>query len=245
MAGGEFDTSGIAEQFVLAAAKVPDLRAKLDAATVAASFSDKLDEVADVCSIIEATAHALMESKGLALALQRILAAGNVMNAGTRRGDAKGIRLHSLLAIVKTKGNDRRTMILDYVVAGLLKRGRFTDLAAAADIVDDVENAARLAQGASLDEIRRSLDNIRHRKSIRSGLSKLETFLHNADRAVESLERGHVAPAAKSIANLRDYFGEESGSMPTHIFGTIACFLKLLAHALNKQRQRHDLKLHS
>lgn len=244
-AGDELDTSGIAEQFVLAAAKVPELRAKLEAATVAATFSDKLDEVADVCCIIEAAAEALMESKGLALTLQRILAVGNVMNAGTRRGDAKGIRLHSLLAIVNTKGRDKRTTILDYVVAGLLKRGRFADLAAAADIVDDIENATRLAEGASLDEIRRSLDNIRRRQSVWRELPKLETFLLNADRAVESLERDHVAPTFKSIADLREYFGEASGSVPTQIFGTLACFLKLLARALHKQHLSHDLKFPS
>ena len=48
----------------------------------------------------------LVKSRGLTLILQRILAVGNVMNAGTKKGDARGIRLGSLLAIVKTKGRD-------------------------------------------------------------------------------------------------------------------------------------------
>ena len=83
--------------------------------------------------------------------LQRILAVGNAMNAGTSIGDARGIRLgslrsrsckikisrcgnhaidaspldtHWLLSTqVKTKGRPRQTSVLDYVAQGLLKRG--------------------------------------------------------------------------------------------------------------------------
>ena len=69
--------------------------------------------------------------------LQRILAVGNAMNAGTSIGDARGIRLGSLLAIVKTCGNQISgptihaiteltacsTRVLDYVVQDYCSKG--------------------------------------------------------------------------------------------------------------------------
>jgi hypothetical protein len=58
----------------------------------------------------------IMNSDNLALVLQKMLAVGNVMNQGTRQGDASGFTLDSLLKLINTKGVDRKTTVLDYVV---------------------------------------------------------------------------------------------------------------------------------
>lgn len=46
----------------------------------------------------------VLASTNLARLLQRMLAVGNVMNEGTRRGGASGFTLDSLLKMVNTKG---------------------------------------------------------------------------------------------------------------------------------------------
>jgi hypothetical protein len=107
-----------AERFILATARVPRHQEYLNAAKVRASFQARYDSVDEGCRVATDAAAALVGSRGLTLVLQRILAVGNAMNAGTSIGDARGIRLQSLLAIVKTKGRDRQTSVLDYVVQG-------------------------------------------------------------------------------------------------------------------------------
>ena len=57
-----------------------------------------------------------MQSDKLAFVLQKMLAVGNVMNQGTRQGDASGFTLDSLLKLINTKGIDKKTTVLDYVV---------------------------------------------------------------------------------------------------------------------------------
>jgi hypothetical protein len=46
----------------------------------------------------------VLASNNLARLLQRMLAVGNVMNEGTRRGGASGFTLDSLMKMVNTKG---------------------------------------------------------------------------------------------------------------------------------------------
>ena len=60
--------------------------------------------------------HQIIQSDKLALVLQKMLAVGNVMNQGTRQGDASGFTLDSLLKLINTKGIDKKTTVLDYVV---------------------------------------------------------------------------------------------------------------------------------
>lgn len=46
----------------------------------------------------------VLSSNNLARLLQRMLAVGNFMNEGTRRGGASGFTLDSLMKMVNTKG---------------------------------------------------------------------------------------------------------------------------------------------
>lgn len=46
----------------------------------------------------------MLSSAKLAKFFKKMLAVGNVLNEGTQKGDAKGIRLDSMLKMVSTKG---------------------------------------------------------------------------------------------------------------------------------------------
>ena len=54
--------------------------------------------------------------------LRKMLAVGNIMNQGTRNGRAVGFTLDSMLKMVHTKGVDKKTTVLDYVVKSLLDK---------------------------------------------------------------------------------------------------------------------------
>eukprot|EP00633_Aureoumbra_lagunensis_P008924 CAMPEP_0197321270 /NCGR_PEP_ID=MMETSP0891-20130614/64132_1 /TAXON_ID=44058 ORGANISM="Aureoumbra lagunensis, Strain CCMP1510" /NCGR_SAMPLE_ID=MMETSP0891 /ASSEMBLY_ACC=CAM_ASM_000534 /LENGTH=1108 /DNA_ID=CAMNT_0042813059 /DNA_START=111 /DNA_END=3440 /DNA_ORIENTATION=- len=145
---------GLAEKFVLATSRVPEHMLYLNAATELRSFGARADAINQAAECVSLAATQIVSSKGLALTLQRILAVGNVMNAGTRRGQAQGVRLGSLLTIIKTKGRDRKTTVLDYVINGLLKRGHTEALEeVATTLIEPVANAVKL----SVAEIERDM----------------------------------------------------------------------------------------
>jgi hypothetical protein len=91
-----------AERFILATSRVPRHQEYLQAAKLRASFQERYDKIDEGSRVAIDAAQSLVQSRGLTLVLQRILAVGNAMNAGTSIGDARGIRLGSLLAIVNT-----------------------------------------------------------------------------------------------------------------------------------------------
>ena len=66
----------------------------------------------------------LCGSVGLKLVLRQMLAIGNIMNEGTHKGQASGITLDSLLKLTHTKGADKKTTVLDYVVTLCLDKVR-------------------------------------------------------------------------------------------------------------------------
>jgi hypothetical protein len=66
--------------------------------------------------VVRVASEEVMASKGLALVLRQMLVIGNIMNEGSRKGQASGITLNSLLKLIHTKGADKKTTVLDYVI---------------------------------------------------------------------------------------------------------------------------------
>ena len=52
--------------------------------------------------------------------LGEVLAVGNAMNEGTRKGDARAITMDSLLTLTKTKSHCKSRTVLDYIAETLL-----------------------------------------------------------------------------------------------------------------------------
>jgi hypothetical protein len=75
--------------------------------------------------VVRSACEAVMASKGLALVLQQMLVVGNLMNEGSRKGQASGITLESLLKLIHTKGTDKKTTVLDYVIGLCLDKVRW------------------------------------------------------------------------------------------------------------------------
>jgi len=55
--------------------------------------------------------------------LSAVLAIGNFLNQGTRKGDAGGFKLDSLAALTSTRAADKSTTVLDVLVSTVQKKG--------------------------------------------------------------------------------------------------------------------------
>ena len=203
----------VAERFVLATSRgLPRHVANLDVGLLVATFGNRADDVVHSATTTSRAAKSLVESRGLALTLQRILAVGNAMNAGTRRGGAHGIRLASLLAIVKTKGRDRKTTVLDYVINGLVKRGHGDALSSVAKTLPDLVAAA---SKVSIGDVEASA------KSLASAVSRAEKAyematpkFHTLDTAVQQEEAEDMALEDRP-KRLKSTSSTSSSSRPT------------------------------
>ncbi|KAH8064984.1 hypothetical protein JL722_1875 [Aureococcus anophagefferens] len=240
-----------AESFVLSAAREPMHARYLDAASSRAAFAHHVADVERACGSVTTAAAILVKSRGLTLILQRILAVGNVMNAGTKKGDARGIRLGSLLAIVKTKGRDRRTTVLDYVVQGLLKRGHG---AAMEEVVRTLGGPVAAAARVPIGEHEKAVGDLRPSKRLDDGaagagarrwraVARLRDFTGQAERKLEYLSVKHLGPMGFRLKALCEYFGEstQAAGQPTYVFETMHAFLAAFADALRAaQRAQRD-----
>jgi hypothetical protein len=55
-------------------------------------------------------------SEGLREIMVSVLAIGNAMNQGSRKGSAMGFRLGSLVKLAQTKSTDGKSTVIDYLI---------------------------------------------------------------------------------------------------------------------------------
>jgi hypothetical protein len=129
------------ERFLCLMARVPRVREKLLSASFAAEFDETVAGVTAALDAVRVACDEVRRSKQLKAVLAAALAAGNVLNEGTPRGDAAGFTLDSLhkLADVKstrvmakrdeTDGSNLEPpgTLLDFVVAAADARLRGRD----------------------------------------------------------------------------------------------------------------------
>jgi len=125
------------ERFLCLMARVPRVREKLAAASFAAEFDETVAGVTAALDAVRVACDEVRRSKQLKAVLAAALAAGNVLNEGTPRGDAAGFTLDSLhkLADVKSTKRDETDgsnaeppgTLLDFVVGAADARLRGRD----------------------------------------------------------------------------------------------------------------------
>ena len=140
------------------------------------------------------------------------------MNEGTRRGEAQGITIGSLLKISETRGVDKKTTVLDYVVRLLVEKGQGDALEfsrspafAALDVagrvsLSDVEGTAARMSG-DLKRVEREAAAARDAGET-GPADLLAAFSADGSVAVDALH-GACERARTSAGRLAEHFGEK------------------------------------
>ena len=125
------------ERFLCLMARVPRVREKLLSASFAAEFDETVAGVTAALDAVRVACDEVRRSKQLKAVLAAALAAGNVLNEGTPRGDAAGFTLDSLHKLADVKSTKRFETdgsnaeppgtLLDFVVAAADARLRGRD----------------------------------------------------------------------------------------------------------------------
>jgi hypothetical protein len=104
------------ERWCVAISRVPRAAAKIRALLFMATAAERAQELLLKFGALERASSALMECDSLVVVMQMVLAVGNQLNQGSSNGGAVGFTVASLLKLSQTKGVDRKTTILDYIV---------------------------------------------------------------------------------------------------------------------------------
>jgi len=117
----DVDRLGACERYFVEVMDLPRLGPRITCAAFAAGFGATADRAAGQLRALASAAAALTESTAFASLLAAVLALGNHLNAGTHRGSAAGFRLDTLLKLADVKGADRKTSLLHFVLAQLVR----------------------------------------------------------------------------------------------------------------------------
>lgn len=112
----------------------PELPRRLNCFVNCHHFQSTCRSISIKAQNLVVTCNEVLSSDKLARVLQKMLAVGNIMNQGTFKGQASGFSLDSLLKMVNTKGIDKKTTVLDYVVKSIIDKGEDRIL----DVSDDL-----------------------------------------------------------------------------------------------------------
>ena len=160
-----------------------------------------------------------------------MLAVGNIMNEGTHRGRASGFTVDSLIKMVNTKGVDKKTTILDYVVKSTIDRGDGHLLELGDDLIMlkthaklsgiAVKAEMEMVEQQSKDmhlELEKTQNNIpediQKREMTLGYIRELTGKLSIFDQRMTDLRRLNQLRMRK-IVELVEYFGEDASTCDT------------------------------
>lgn len=141
---------------------VPRVSAKVKVIETIELLQQNSDEIISSLHLLTTTCKNVMKSEKLRAILELILKIGNIMNDGSRLGDAAGIRIGSLMKVTQTKSYDRKSTLLDYIVSMISKSHGGRDVL---DLYHDIPQCAE----ASRLQVNDVLSNI---KSITTSYKK-------------------------------------------------------------------------
>lgn len=102
------------------------------------------DEIRQSIDTVTQASNEILQSKRFKTMLASILAYGNFMNAGTAKGNARGIKLESLIRLNEVKASDKDQNLLHIVVAFVVRTNE--DAAKFVEDFQHVEKAEKIAK---------------------------------------------------------------------------------------------------
>ena len=143
------ETANKAEMFCkLAMEYYPHLAGRLSCFLTMSQFAEIQQSVIPKMQLYVKALDDIMQSKRLALILNKMLYIGNTLNAGTSIGAAVGFSLSSLsYAMTLRGGADRKISVVDFAVRSLREKGH-TDILQVVEDIKLVEDLAHLTTAA-------------------------------------------------------------------------------------------------
>ncbi|KAA0165968.1 hypothetical protein FNF31_01582 [Cafeteria roenbergensis] len=242
---GDPSTLDLPEQFILrCVVEVPRAKERLALATAQASLSDSMRIVRQRAELVEKACAEVRGSWRFRFLLRDVVVPiGNQLNAGTKLGQAAGVRIDTLSSLVQTRAADNRTF-LRFIVEGLVESDDGADLL---HVVDDFPTITGTAPAFfAWDALTSETAALRKGSALASKVLVIPEVEADAEllgrvQAMASDAAAAAAAAAEAFASCRasfdgicEFLGVPQGEMPPDkLFPHIATFIELVAKDTN------------
>ncbi|CAM9332216.1 unnamed protein product [Ectocarpus fasciculatus] len=240
---GELDKLDEVTLFMVLTAKIPRYTARLDCALFMKGFSSDADFLSEKLGLVNIAVLEVVDSPRLKRLIEVVLAMGNYLNEGTRNGEAKAIKLASLLKLDTVKTMDKKKTLLHVLMSWA--KDKEPDLL----LMDkDLEHATE-ASNWSLTDLKQQVNQLTkgftlmqaQLKMAKGGVTKLEgdkfadvvePFLEKAKDQMESLEAEYERVQG-DYNNAAKRFGEDPTKVPSgDFFALVSALLDMIAVAV-------------
>ena len=102
-------------------AGVPNVMERLEAWVFVLDFESMIDRVKSNLQCMKDASRDLRDSEGVKCLMAAVLEAGNILNAGTSQGDARGFTVDNLVKLRSVKSSDNKMTLLRFVVESVHK----------------------------------------------------------------------------------------------------------------------------
>ena len=206
-----------AEIFFRKLLPVPRVQPKIKVIETIEMFDQNVKDITFQFDVLNSTCNEVMHSDKLQKVLDSVLTIGNIMNEGTRTGDAVGIKFDSLLKLTQTKSKDKTMSVLDYIVMIFTKRDErhilklskeFPQCATASrihitDVVSNFTSLESSLKSCKVEFTKMKNDQLSQGKQFSPGLLRLEQFMASSEDALSQLKisREKASTACKVSQN--------------------------------------------
>jgi hypothetical protein len=113
---GDISMLGNTEKFFLALSAIPNLSERLNLWVYKLTFDDTFRDLKTKLDLVTSAILEIKTSKKFKQVLEIILGVGNILNSGSKGGNAYGFKLNALKQLSGTKSFDNKTTLLEYII---------------------------------------------------------------------------------------------------------------------------------
>ena len=228
---GNLDSLGNAEKYIHNLLNIPRLKTRIDAMIFYRRFNGEIQEIIPDLKTALIACSQIRTSPKLKKLLQSVLVIGNYLNGTSFRGDARGFKLESLLALKDTRaapGNDLNISTLLHYFAFYLET-KASDTLDFMDEMTDVEATSRISISSLQDSVKllragyKSVsDEIRLYTQAGYPKDPKDRFVQEMElfekEALKPLEEAETLSQTleKTLMELFDHFGEDKKERMKH-----------------------------
>ncbi|KAH0701781.1 hypothetical protein KY285_016059 [Solanum tuberosum] len=209
---GDTSKLGSAERFLKAILDIPFAFKRVEAMLYRANFDAEVKDLRKSFQTLEEASQELKNSRLFFKLLEAVLRAGNRMNVGTNRGDARAFKLETLLKLIDIKGTDGKTTLLHFVVQEIIR---------SEGLSSDDNNLANLSNIKFKEE-----EFKKQGLQVVGGLSRELCNVKKAAGMDSDVLSGYVSKLEAGLVKVRSVLQYEKTGMEGNFFESMKVFLK-------------------
>ena len=200
---GELEELGTSEQYFLQVMGIKRLEQRIQSMIFKEQGSSMINSITQDINLVKRAGDDLKNSKTMVKLLEGILAVGNHLNVGSRRGSAAGFRLEVLLKLADVKAIDKKTSLLHFVYGEMRKT--VPEIEDLNNELESVTTAATLYLDGTFDML----------KQVKSGMTLIAQELDYASKHLEDdngdLFQKYVDNMEPFVSEIEDKVNEVDG----------------------------------